>query len=438
MIGINLAMEYSVQEKTIPHIIIVGAGAAGLMAARELSPRYKVTILEARKEAGGRIRTIYHPDATTHLEAGAEFVHGKLPVTLQLLKEAGLSYSCVNGNMFSITKGKWEQSEEMIEGWDELLNKMEEESDDPTMLDFLNRYYSAEEHHLLRRHISRYAEGFDLADISRVSLKALLEEWTNESGDNFRVDQGYRALVNFMESECMQRGCTIHFDHPVKLIEWENGSVNAYMDEHTVFHADTILITIPLGILQSRQASEAITFVPDIDHYLDASQQMGYGSVIKFVLQFNTPFWHRHKKDIGFMISDETVPTWWTQSHNDTTLTGWLGGPPADELSNATKEQLLATALNSLAGIFGMSYAEIHSQLAVSYVFNWARDEWADGGYSYATPATASVIKLFDKAPGDTIYFAGEAFYEGTAPGTVEAALVSGKKVAEKILLNDK
>jgi monoamine oxidase len=426
-----------VQQKTIPHIIIVGAGAAGLMAARELSSRYKVTILEARDQSGGRIRTIYHPDSTTHLEAGAEFVHGKLPVTLQLLKEARLSYSPANGNMFSINGGKWEQSEEMIEGWDELLNKMEEEKEDLTMLDFLNKYYSAEEHHLLRRHISRYAQGFDLADISRVSLKALLEEWTNESGDNFRVDQGYRALVNFMEAECLQQGCAIHFNTPVKLIEWQEGSVNAYKDQHTVFHADKILVTIPLGLLQSRQASDAIKFVPAIDTYLDASQEMGYGSVIKFVLEFNTPFWHQHKKDIGFMISDETVPTWWTQRHDDTTLTGWLGGPPADELSNATKEQLLATALNSLASIFGMSYAEIQSQLTASHVFNWARDEWADGGYSYATPATVTIRQLFNKAPGDTIYFAGEAFYEGTAPGTVEAALVSGKNVAEKILGNE-
>lgn len=421
------------KEKSAQHIIVVGAGAAGLMAARELSIHYKVTILEARSQAGGRIRTIYKNGSAIHLETGAEFVHGKLPVTLQLLKEAGLSYSPVKGNMFHIKNGKWEKSEEIIEGWDELLDKMKKEKEDISMLSFLNKYYASEEHHNLRHHISRFAEGFDLADISRVSLKALLEEWTNETDNNFRVDKGYMALINFLESECVKNGCSFHSNTVVKLIEWKEGSVKAYKDQQTVFDAGRIVVTIPLGLLQSRQANDAIEFVPSIDSYVDATQQMGYGSVIKFILEFSEPFWNRHTKDIGFIISDETIPTWWPQK-NDAILTGWLGGPPADELANASKEELLKMALSSLVNIFGMSEEAIQSLLTASHVFNWARDEWAGGGYSYATPSSALVRQLFNKAPGNTIYFAGEAFYEGMSPGTVEAALVSGKEVAKKIL----
>ena len=92
--------------KTSEEIIIIGAGAAGLIAARELSGQYKITLLEARDTTGGRIRTIYSKGDKA-AETGAEFVHGELPLTLGLLREAGLKYHLVNGKMFRADNGKW-------------------------------------------------------------------------------------------------------------------------------------------------------------------------------------------------------------------------------------------------------------------------------------------------------------------------------------------
>lgn len=422
------------KEKSAQHIIVVGAGAAGLMAARELSSHYKVTVLEARDRPGGRIRTIYKNGTTTHLEAGAEFVHGELPLTLQLLKEAGLSRSLAKGNIYNIKDGKWEESDEIIEGWEELLDQMSREKEDISMLSFLDKHYAQEKDRSLRQHIARFAEGFDLADISRVSLKALLEEWTNETTDNFRVDKGYMPMISFLENECIRNGCSIHTNTAVKLIEWKNGLVKAYKDQQTVFEANSIIITVPLGLLQGRQPDKAITFIPSIDTYLNAIQQIGYGSVIKFIFEFSEPFWNRYKKDIGYIVSDETIPTWWPQQGNEAILTGWVGGPPADQLANASTEELVKTALHSLTNIFRITDEAVQSLLKASHVFNWAKDEWTAGGYSYPTPSSAQVRKLFDTVPGNMIYFAGEAFYEGSSPGTVEAALVSGKNVAGKIL----
>ncbi len=68
--------------------IIIGAGACGLLAGRELSRAgYKVAIIEAHNRTGGRIHTFTPPKFTIPIEAGAEFVHGQLPETLKLLKE---------------------------------------------------------------------------------------------------------------------------------------------------------------------------------------------------------------------------------------------------------------------------------------------------------------------------------------------------------------
>ncbi|MDQ2752949.1 MAG: FAD-dependent oxidoreductase, partial [Bacteroidota bacterium] len=81
-------------------ILIIGAGAAGLMAAKELSQKGKgVTVLEAKPQAGGRISTLHNNGFLQPVEAGAEFIHGNLPVTLQLLKEAGIKYAKTKGEM---------------------------------------------------------------------------------------------------------------------------------------------------------------------------------------------------------------------------------------------------------------------------------------------------------------------------------------------------
>jgi monoamine oxidase len=98
-------------------VIIIGAGAAGLLAMRELAEAgYHVCLLEAAEIAGGRISTIKE-GFQSHVEAGAEFIHGKLPLTFKLLKEAGLSYEVVEGKMIGVQNGNW-QTEEHDGHWD--------------------------------------------------------------------------------------------------------------------------------------------------------------------------------------------------------------------------------------------------------------------------------------------------------------------------------
>jgi monoamine oxidase len=65
---------------------------------------------------------------------------------------------------------------------------------------------------------------------------------------------------------------------------------------------------------------------------------------------------------------------------------------------------------------------------------NWVSDPYSYGAYAYTTVETVEARRVMLTPIADTLYFAGEAFYEGTAMGTVEAALVSGKQVAAKIL----
>ena len=71
-------------------IIIIGAGASGLLAAHRLSAAgYRVTVVEAAAIPGGRILTL-REGFTVDVEAGAEFIHGELPISLQLAHETGV------------------------------------------------------------------------------------------------------------------------------------------------------------------------------------------------------------------------------------------------------------------------------------------------------------------------------------------------------------
>ena len=73
-------------------VVIIGAGAAGLIAARELSRAGKgVRVLEARDRVGGRMREIEDPRSLAPIELGAEFVHGRPEITYDLLREIGVA-----------------------------------------------------------------------------------------------------------------------------------------------------------------------------------------------------------------------------------------------------------------------------------------------------------------------------------------------------------
>src|SRR5215467_13901684 len=91
---------------SLTHFVIVGAGAAGLTAARELARvGKKVTILEARDRCGGRIYALPVEHFGYPAEGGAEFVHGDAPLTSALIREAGLSFSPVAGTRWSARSG---------------------------------------------------------------------------------------------------------------------------------------------------------------------------------------------------------------------------------------------------------------------------------------------------------------------------------------------
>jgi monoamine oxidase len=409
-----------------PTIIIIGAGIAGLAAARELSQKYKVIILEGQQRIGGRINTL--ASGETVIEAGAEFVHGKAPHTYKLLKEAGIKTIPVAGTMYRKEGGKWNEQDEMIEGWDKLIKEMKRADPNITLTEFLHEHYSKEEHANFRRHVIAFAEGFDVADPGKVSVQSLYKEWSKTEEENSRVEGGYIRLINFLHKECLSAGCEILTGHTVKQVDWLENEVTVYTSDNQKFEGQKLIVTAPVSILQKALGVASINFTPPIDDYVKAASNTGFGTVVKVIFHFHQPFW---KEDTAFVFSDEMIPTWWTQYPNSPSLlTGWAGGPLAERMSDLGDDEITEKALLSLAAIFNLTIAELKQNLLQSWVFNWSKSEYASGAYSYATPATPGARKLLNTPLADTVFFAGESIHEGNSPGTVEAALTNGIETA--------
>ncbi|RVT96557.1 FAD-dependent oxidoreductase [Mucilaginibacter limnophilus] len=432
-------------EKT--DILIIGAGATGLMAAYKLSKAGKtVTVLEARNRTGGRIHTLNNELFFQHAELGAEFVHGKLPVTLELLKEAGISHYPSEGEMWQYYDGKFEQSENFIEGWDELLEKLKALEKDIPIYDFLQQEFGDEKYKELRESTIQYISGYDTADAKLASSFALRNEWLNEDEDaQDRVNGGYSTLIQFIADEVKKAGNTIVLNAIAQQLLWKPDNVRVVTADDHIFEADKVIIALPLGVLQAdKDSPSALTLHPAVSEYTAALNDIGFGAIIKTLLEFDEAFWKDSDieklagaslSDMSFLFTEEVIPTWWTQlPRQNPLLTGWLGGLAAYDKKDMNDEDILQLGLTSLSKVFKIPADVLKRKLVAWHVANWTADPFTLGSYAYDKVESSTARQLLNKSVENTLYFAGEYLYEGPAMGTVEAALTSGKNVANKVL----
>ncbi|HTF27571.1 MAG TPA: NAD(P)/FAD-dependent oxidoreductase [Flavitalea sp.] len=417
-------------------VIIIGAGASGLMAANQLSEKgMNVLVLEADSRLGGRIHTQQDPAFPGILEFGAEFVHGNLPLTLALLDEAGIRYEEVSDTMIKIKDGKWNRTDEFIDGWDEMLEKMRSIKMDMSLKSFLDLYFKLEKYETLRKEVVRFAEGFDLADVNLVSMQFLFNEWKHENAVQYRIPGGYKKLVDYLAGKCRGRECKILTGVNVDKVEWKKNRVRVHSKAGKIYEAGKVIITVPLGVIQKVDVtSQVIEFNPSISVLLKNAQFIGFGSVIKYFALFEN-FFSSQLKEAAIILSDQKIPTWWARFYdNKVLLTGWLGGPAA--VKNAGKSQIeyRNQVLDTLSSMFRVDKIELEKKLKAVKTISWGDNPLSYGAYSYEMVGSKEVKKILRQPIAGTVFFAGEGLHDGGNPGTVEAALINGKEVAQKLL----
>jgi monoamine oxidase len=417
------------------HFVVVGAGAAGLMTARELARAGKrVTILEAKTRCGGRIYPLPVDEFGYPAEGGAEFVHGAARVTRALMREAGLALSPRGGTRWSTRSGALSPDDSSMPDMGRFYRALAEVEDDLPIAEFLETHFADRRYAELRRSITRTVEGYDAADPRRASTLALREEWmARDDGEHGRLAKGYGALVEYLAAECRKRGAALHLGVAVAAIDEVCEAVVVRCRDGARFEVDAAVLSVPLPLLSEIALPWAAR------ERVAAAADIGFGNVVKILFRFTTKWWAdsggRDLSDLSFLISDTTVPTWWTQHPDEyPVLTGWFAGPKAERVSSLTEVELIDMGLASLAEIFELPKDRIRRNLVASRAINWGNDPFARGAYSYATPRTREAQSVLRRPNSDAIFFSGEALYAGPDMGTVEAALASGQETAQMIL----
>ena len=252
-------------------------------------------------------------------------------------------------------------------------------------------------------------------------------------------------MIGYLEAEIKKAGGHIVLNSVVNEIHWRAGHIKVVTVDGYAYKAEKLLLALPLGVLKAtRPAQAAISFNPPITGQMAAINKMGYDGVIKILLEFDELFWEDHQtealvgkslKNMGFVLSDEEIPTWWTQTPKKVpVLTGWLGGLAAIAKKNLTDEELLQQSLKSVSHIFNRSIDELKARLIAYHIVNWTNDPFTLGSYAYDTVDAAVERKILNHPVEDTLYFAGEYLFAGAVMGTVEAALISGRDAAARMI----
>ena len=411
-------------------IAVIGAGIAGLSAARTLAEAgHSVILLEARDRIGGRILTVRDPYTDLPIELGAEFVHGRPPELLDLIREAGLTLYEREGEFICYENDRLGDCGFFDEAFGVLYDLPE--SPDVPFAEFLAQKNLP--HHIAAR-ATGYVEGFNAADASRIGTAALRKQQQAEEnihGDrSYRILEGYDRLAAYLLERFLASGGQLCINTPVTAINWGPGEVRVMTSNPALpqIQASRVVLAIPLGVLQSG----SLPITPEPSRPITAIRKLAMGSATRITLVFRERFWEASAPNLNFLFAQEKIPpTWWTAAPNPSpTLTGWLAGPRS--LQAPTGPALRDQALATLSAIFNRRDL---SDLFVSFhAHDWQSDPHSLGAYSYA-PAGALTASDELAVPVDrTLYFAGEHTDTTGHWGTVHAALRSGLRAAAQIL----
>lgn len=424
-------------------VIVIGAGMAGLAAARALAERgLRALVLEARDRVGGRIDSLQVD--TGVVELGAEFVHGKDPALWSLIEEAGAEAVEREGAMLR-EDGDDElgNDEDASGGGFDVLSELAHLPEDMSFADWVASSDLPEDE---RRGLRGYVEGFNAADANRISARSLgVQQRAEESIDGDRlwhVRGGYSQLAIYLANRLRRAGGEIRLHCVVQAVRWSEGDVRIETSSGS-FRAARCIVTLPLGVLQIVNREAGICFEPE-PHAIGHARRLAMGSAERVTMVFRERWWERSARadakalrTMSFLFTyRRSPPVWWTRHPEPEalpTLTGWAGGPRAAELIGRSEEEIGAQACRELAEAFGLAEPQVREALVATHRHDWQLDPFSRGAYSYLPVGAIDAPLKMVEPEAATLFFAGEHTDTTGNWGTVHAALRTGIRAAEQV-----
>jgi monoamine oxidase len=409
-------------------VVIVGAGAAGLMAARELEARGRsVLVLEARDRIGGRAWTMHDPRVPLPLEMGAEFIHAGAPLTERMLATKGLSSLGLHAEHRQWRNGRLVRID-LPTAIQRVLRLVRHDRPDESVDDFLARKPGGPALATARAITRRFVSGFDAADPARASVHSVAPSPEEPESVAFsstgRPTLGYGALMEALARD-LERPVVLR--HEAKVIEWKPGRVTLRLrgQRSRTISARAAIVTVPIGVLAQRGA---ITCDPEPKSLRVALSGLTMGSALRFVVWFRELPWKNPSVSFVNFPEGPFQAAWSADPVRWPLATFWSGGPQARELSRLPRTGLRRVLMTQLSRRFGRQAPKL-----VRHVWwhDWDRDPYARGAYSYVLVGGKNAAPSLKRPVEHTLFFAGEATeFES---GTVEAALVSGQRAARQV-----
>jgi monoamine oxidase len=421
-------------------VLVIGAGAAGLAAARSVSDAGRsVRILEARDRIGGRIFSLRNPELPVAVELGAEFIQGVVPRSLELARVAGAVVVELNGAAYRWVDGRIVAADHPRQrnaiAFDRLDNFR---GRDRSLQAFLDELVRADRHLASdAEQAAAWVQSYDAADPATISARSLARQHRAEAAiradRTFRLPLGYLAILEVLRATLGPDALVLRTT--VERVEWRPGEVVVHAMGAQTYSARKLIVTVPLPVLQQGR----VTFDPVLPGKARALRGLRMGAVIKVALQFDDAFWWntgKHER-LGFLMmpGQQFQVLWTTYPVLAPLLIAWSAGPYATALADLPDEEILERAMTTVQTVFKHRVA---ARLQGWHLHNWQQDPLARGAYSYVAAGGFGSQRALAQPVADTVFFAGEATESSGHHATVHGALASGVRAAREVLQSER
>jgi monoamine oxidase len=404
-------------------IAVIGAGAAGLGAARALqNSGRKVIVLEARDRAGGRGHTIMPaPDIVFDVGCGwlhsadknsfvkiAQQLHFEIDKTRPPWREQGSHLG------FPL-----EERIDFIQTLDAFDERVEEAAKNGREEAASNYLEPGNRWNPMIDAISTYINGCELDAVSVRDAAAYEDTETN-----WRVRRGYGALM-----AAYAANCPLALNTQVTLIDHSGTRVRIETSRGTLL-ADRVIVTVPTNLI----ADEAIRFHPALPTKVEAARRLPLGLADKVMLALDEPEALPKDGNLRGATMRTEMGSFHLRPFGQACIEGYFGGRFAQTLEDAGDGALAAQAIDEIAALLGSDFRRKLRPLAHS---RWAHDPFARGSYSHALPGHAGQRAVLAAPVDGRLFFAGEA----TSPNffsTAHGARDSGERAAGEVLALNK
>ncbi len=434
------------------HTVVVGAGVAGLTAARLLAARgERVVVLEARDRVGGRLHTERAGGRVT--DRGASWIHGIDGSPVHAVARA------FDLEMAEFTVGSYQAGGRPIAYYGPDATRLTDDqverfvadtaAIDTALIDVLTQAEGAASYaDVVRAAVAAVAarDGWDSARAARVveyfdhrseeqygADARLLDAHGLEDeivdGDEVVFPRGYDELATRLAD-----GLDVRLGHPVTRVVRgvSTGGDHGVVVETAEgsFRAGHAVVTVPIGVLRADEVSFEPPLPEAIRHSISLLEMNAFEKVF---LRFAERFWD---DDVYAIRRQGEAAAWWhswydlTRAHAEPTLLTFAAGRCAQETRTWSDAEVAASVLASLREIYGDAVTEPVQVLRTA----WQDDPWTHGSYAYMTiGCTGDDHDRIAEPVDGVLHLAGEATW-GEDPATVNAAMRSGHRAAERIL----